>query len=264
MSKISIVENPCVSNFLALVQSLHYPQQRKQHIMGDHDITPTCLSAEEHGNNEARDVILHYLGCLEFCEREDYFSWLDEEHQKQVESELRRIEYLRNVLKRDKDEASLLSNLEKSMEDWRKCELFTCSDGINAVRTWRLAKGRSNSKNQRDPRTSHPASSLYDPDRDLNAHLVRYVKSQPEKEIKDPRFNGHFPNHKVPVSHLLDEKEPSNPLAKDLQPKESINYFHFPANNMQVSIALYTHTPFLDYGLFILVGNWLTNHSIVG
>lgn len=223
--------------------------------MGDHDITPTCLSAEKHGNNEARDVILHYLGCLEFCEREEYFRWLDGEHQKQVESELRRIEYLRHVLKHDKEESSLLSNLDRSMKAWRKCELYKCSDGIKAVRTWRLTKGRPNSKSQRDPRTSHSASSVYDPDRDLNAHFIRYVKSQAEKELKDPRFNGHFPNHKIAVSHLLDDEEPSNPLAKGSQPEDSINYFHFPANNMQVSIALSHHTQFPVYALFILIEN---------
>lgn len=206
--------------------------------MGDHDITPTCLSAEEHGNNEARDVILHYLGCLEFCEREAYFNWLEGEHQKQLESELRRIEYLRHVLKHDKEESLLLVNLDRSMKSWRQCDLYTCSEGIEAVRTWRLAKGRRNFENQRDPRTSHLASSEYDPDRDLNAYLIRYVKSQAEEELKDPRFNGHFPNHKIAVSQLLNREEPSNPLAKGSQPEESINYFHFPANNMQVSLAL--------------------------
>lgn len=224
--------------------------------MGDHDITPTCLSAEKHGNNDARDVILHYLGCLEFCEREDYFKWLDVEHQKQVESELRRIEYLRHVMEHDKDseESSLLFNLDRSMKAWRSCKLFTCPDGIKAVRTWRLTKGRPNSKSQRDPRTSHSTSAEYDPDRDLNAHLIRYVRSQAEREIKDPRFNGHFPNHKIAVSHLLDEGEPSNPLAKGSQPEESINYFHFPANNMQVSLFPSSHISFCCLLCLILIG----------
>lgn len=223
--------------------------------MGDHDITPTCLSAEKHGNNEARDVILHYLGCLEFCEREDYFKSLDGEHQKQIESELRRIEYLRHVLEHDKEESTLLLNLGRSMNVWRNCELYTCSDGIKAVRTWRLGKGRPNSKNQRNPRTSHFPNSEYDPDRDLNAYLIRYVKSEAEKELKDPRFNGHFPNHKIAVSHLLDAEEPSNPLSKGSQPEESINYFHFPANNMQVSISLSSHNPLPVHGFFSLTQN---------
>lgn len=229
--------------------------------MGDHDITPTCLSAEKHGNNEARDVILHYLGCLEFCEREDYFGWLDGEHQKQVESELRRIEYLRHVLKHDKEESLLLLNLDRSMKVWRKCELYTCSDGIKAVRTWRLAKGRPKPTSQRDPHTSHLASSEYDPDRDLNAYMIRYVKSEAEKELKDPRFNGHFPNHKIAVSRLLDDKEPSNPLAKGSQPEESINYFHFPANNMQVSINISHLTLLPGFGNFLLIGKQSTNVS---
>lgn len=221
--------------------------------MGDHNITPVCLSAEKHGNHGVRDVMLHYLGCLEFCEREDYFTWLDGEHQKQIESELRRIEYLRHVLEHDKEESSLLLNLDRSMNAWRKCKLYTSSDGIRAVRTWRLGKGRPNSKNQRNPRTSRLPSSGYDPDRDLNAYLIRYVKSEAEKQLKDPRFNGHFPNHKIAVSHLLDAEEHSNPLSKGSQPEESINYFHFPANNMQVSMTLSSHKSFIVYGLFILI-----------
>lgn len=204
--------------------------------MGDHDITPTCLSAEEHKDDEVRDMILHYLGCLEFCEREQYFERLDEEHQKQVESELRRIQYLRHVLQQDREESSLLRNLGKSMKAWRESELYTGPDGIRAVQTWRLTMGRLKSKEQRAS-SSQFSSSAYDPDRDLNAYLIRYVQSQPEKELKDPRFNGHFPNHKIAVSHLLNEKENSNPLAKESHPNQSISYFHFPANNMQVSLA---------------------------
>lgn len=206
--------------------------------MGDHDITPTCLSAEKHMNADARDIILHYLGCLEFCERESYYDSLDKEHQKQIESELRRIVHLRYFLQQDREESSLLWNLKNSIDAWKECELFTCEDGHRAVQTWRLNKGRHNDKKQRKPRNSislQVADSAYDPDRDLNAYFIRYVQSQPEKELRDPRFNGHFPNHKIAVSHLLNVMEQMNPLTKESHPDKSINYFHFPANNMHVS-----------------------------
>lgn len=213
--------------------------------MGDHDITPTCLSAEEHGEDGVSDKILHYLGCLEFSEREQYFHELDKEDQTQIESDLRRIKYLRNVLGRDSEDSKLISNLEDSLRIWRKCEIYQGKHGIDAVREWRSAKDRANKERQRDPHDSpstSPTSSTnhpkYDPDRDLNAYLIRYVKSEGVTDLESDKFNGHFPNHKIAVSVLLDKETQQNPLAKELHPDQSINYFHLPANNMQVSRPL--------------------------
>lgn len=206
--------------------------------MGDHDIIPTCLSAETHGEDDISDKVLHYLGCLEFCQREQFFRSLDKEHRDQIESELRRIKYLRRVLEQDKEDSPLISNLEKSMKEWRNCKTFKSKDGIDAVREWRSALGRRNNEKQRGPQASPPTNSTkgpYDPDRDLNAYLVRYVQSEGVTDLGDDAFSGHFPNHKIAVSTLLDENKKSNPLARDTHLDQSINYFHFPANNMHVS-----------------------------
>lgn len=209
--------------------------------MGDHDITPTCLSAEEHGNEDISDKILHYLGCLEFCDREKYYVSLDREHQEQVDSELRRIDYLRQVLEKDKEDSILISNLRKSVRAWKECTLFK-QDGIGAVRNWRSAKGRPNKQAQRSqqsPPSTSPTHEPYDPDRDLNAYHIRYVQSQPVTDLQEDQFNGHFPNHKIPVSLLLSQEKQSNPLARDSHLDQSINYFHFPANNMNVSLSIF-------------------------
>lgn len=211
--------------------------------MRNFDTIATCLSAERHDRNGA-DEMLHYFGCLEFCEREEYFDWLDEEQQKKVDSELRRIKYLRHALQHDKEDTLLLTNLNQSIKKWRGCELFNCQEGIRAVQAWRSSKGRLSSKQQRDPPDiSHLRSPAYDPDRDLDAYLIRYWQGEELTELKDARFNSSFPNHKMAVSRLLNEKDSSNPLSRDSQPEHSINYFHFPANNMHLSLTLYYNTP---------------------
>lgn len=209
--------------------------------MGDHDITPTCLSAEEHGQGGVSDKILHYLGCLESCEREDYFEELDKEHQGQIESELRRINYLRHILGQDAEDLWLIFNLEKSVNKWKSCDSFKGEYGINAVQKWRSDQKRPTKQQQRDPRKSPSTISTaysYDPDRDLNAYFIRYPQSESTTDLHGHGFNGHFPNHKIAVSELLDEKKQPNPMARDSYPDQSINYFHLPANNMHVSISV--------------------------
>ncbi|KAK1856084.1 ankyrin repeat protein [Colletotrichum chrysophilum] len=42
--------------------------------MGDHDTTPTCLSAEPHGPEVIRDILAHYFGCIEIHERPNFLS----------------------------------------------------------------------------------------------------------------------------------------------------------------------------------------------
>ncbi len=41
--------------------------------MGDHDNTPTCLSAEPHHPREISDKLIHYFGCIEIAERRKFF-----------------------------------------------------------------------------------------------------------------------------------------------------------------------------------------------
>jgi hypothetical protein len=39
---------------------------------GEHDVQPTCLSDHEH-NRTIQNHVLHYLGCIEICERDRFF-----------------------------------------------------------------------------------------------------------------------------------------------------------------------------------------------
>lgn len=212
--------------------------QQQESIMGDHDMIPACLSTERH---DPSDDTLHYLGCLEFFERETFLRGIHAEHKKQIESELRRIEYLRQYLRHDDDDSRLVKNLEISMAKWREGELYQGDDGIQAVRAWRTTKGLPNGAKQRQMELGNIQG--YDPDSDINAYLTRFESSRPVKELEDKRFSGHFPNHKIPASRLLDDKEELNPLTRTLNPTTAteanpehiISYFHLPANNMKVS-----------------------------
>lgn len=223
--------------------------------MGDHDMVPTCLSAEDH---EPRDPMLHYLGCLEFSERNQYLVEVSSEYQEQVDRELRRIEYLREVLKKDPVEHRLVKNMKDSMEKWKESSLYTSDHGIKAVRAWRKAKHQANRSEITpvQPGESIHQAQDYDPDVDINAYLTRFEDSKPVKKLNDKRFDGHFPNHKIPVSHLLND-ENSSPLTKT-PPKSAteatqeriISYFHLPANNMIVSFV-YLESPFFQYSPFL-------------
>lgn len=213
-------------------------------------MAPMCLSAEDH---EPRDPMLHYLGCLEFSKRNVYFPQLSPAQQKQVDSELRRIEYLRRVLRKDTVESCLVTNLEGSMDRWRRSRLYTSEDGIKAVRTWRSRKGLANNRSQNNPvQTGQSQDHVedYDPDVDTNAYLTRFENSKPVEDLNDDRFDGHFPNHKISVAHLLDDKKPS-PLTRappilstEANPERVISYFHLPANNMIVSLLSSENNPF--------------------
>ena len=210
--------------------------------MGDHDSKPACLSAENHS---ASDHVTHYLGCLEFHEREAHLSrMVKPQKRKQIESELRRIGYLRHTLRKDPVESQLVTNLERSMGQWRCGDLYTGDDGINAVRAWRTRKDLPNGVAQRQVVLAElKRLEDYDPDCDFNAYLTRFEDSKPVVDLKDDRFNGHFPNHKISAHRLLDYEEELNPLTRTenpisatrANPERVINYFHLPANNMIVS-----------------------------
>lgn len=220
---------------------------------------------------------MHYLGCLEFCDRKGYLNSLEEgrkEAHKQVKTELRRIKYLRNVLKSDPDPdiPRLLQNLENSMVAWRCSRLYdekgtieSGTKGINAVRAWRTANCRENGQSQQDLEPepppaneacnpdrdndasqqdlepeSPPANEAYHPDRDINAYLISYEHSKPRDNLSEEGFSGHFPNHKMSVFQLLNSKNKRNldPLRRAAVHSNSeslFNYFHLPANNMNVS-----------------------------
>jgi uncharacterized membrane-anchored protein YjiN (DUF445 family) len=126
--------------------------------MGDHDFQPTCPSSEVH-DSEISDYVLHYTSCIEISERTTFYDmtntfWQDEiqyemgrliplekdtnktEHdirasvekniKKKIEQlrqtcdkEIRRIDYLRQIIAQDEGEKHLAGNLVNSYKDWK-------------------------------------------------------------------------------------------------------------------------------------------------
>lgn len=195
--------------------------------MEDHDIIPSCLSAERH---KPRDFLLHYMGCEQFFQREDYLASLNPEQQKQIEAKLQRIHILRSALSNDVSDGShLVVQLTHSLNRWRNSKDFL--EGIHRVRELRTLHFAQNGVGQRE--VGIPTRyGEYNPDVDTNAYLIRFKNGRPVPEIADARYHEQFPAHRISVNELIREKGNDNPL---LPPKNTINYFHFPANNMSVS-----------------------------
>lgn len=196
--------------------------------MEDHDIIPSCLSAERH---KPRDYLLHYMGCEQFFQREEYLCSLNPEQIKQIESRLRRIQYLRSALTNDFDEGRhLIQHLTNSLERWRNTKEF--QDGIKSVRELRTMHFALNGVTQKEVEEKTRAGD-YNPDVDTNAYLIRFKNGRPVRDIMDSRFHDQYPCYRIAMQDLLYDREDQSVLNP---PSGSINYFHFPANNMLVSL----------------------------
>lgn len=217
----------CFPRFLGLNSFEHTTSDRDSQ---DHSVNmaASCLSTHAH---KPHNFMLHYLGCLEFCQREHYFSSLPQDIQDEIEAELRRIYYLRDTLGRDHTTSGLVRNVETSLNKWRKSPLYTSTTGLTGIQAWRSGKGRKNGFVQRE--VSAPPSELgkYDPDRDAKAYVVKYRSGRPVLDLHDKRFTGCFPDHKTSVSHLLDAMDDYSISCNE---KSDINWIHLPVNNMKV------------------------------
>lgn len=213
--------------------------------MGDSHPIPSCLSAEPHG---ARDTLLHYLGCSEFCKRQAFLKGLEPEDRKRINVEVRRIVRLRRALKNESDDSvsSLVRNMEGSMAAWRASR---GNHGINAVRKWRTGRGLDNDVPQDFPHEEE-APGPYDADSDVKAYLIRYKDGKHVENAQDHGAKGHYHSHKmlelqrkILVSRLLMQpasggtSKASERLLFELSQASDggINYLHLPANNMAVS-----------------------------
>lgn len=74
--------------------------------MGEHDIKPTCLSAQLHDPEDIRDPVLHYFGCIEISERKDYFDIEKDIWQYEQEIEMEKIELFHPDFKGDRRSAA--------------------------------------------------------------------------------------------------------------------------------------------------------------
>lgn len=195
--------------------------------MEDHDIIPSCLSAERH---KPRDFLLHYIGCEQFFQREDYLASLNSEQKQQVQSNLQRIQILRSALLGDMgDGRHLVQQLTQSLNRWRNTKEYL--EGIERVRQLRTLHFALNRISQKDIGIPTRVGE-YNPDVDTNAYLIRFKNGRPVHEIMDTRFHEQFPSYRISVNDLIHGREDDSPL---MAPQDTVNYYHFPANNMLVS-----------------------------
>ncbi|KAI8631550.1 hypothetical protein F5Y19DRAFT_473222 [Xylariaceae sp. FL1651] len=228
----------------------------------------TCLNAEDHGY-AIKNPLLHYLGCIEIREREDFFKesnplWgeeikhqqslrvnpevplesitkeasdfvrkLRDSWQKDCESELRRIAFLRKTLSEDEHDRHLVWKVENSGKEWQKCKEYR--DNIDKVRKWRKDCGKPSIL---PAPVENMITESYIPEKDVSVPIIQFERDEGVcKGVNeaDQRVWGKFPNQKTTVHNLLrrDGNKPTEKslLHKDLHP-DRIKYYHLPSNNM--------------------------------
>ncbi|KAM7205840.1 hypothetical protein V8F33_000670 [Rhypophila sp. PSN 637] len=186
--------------------------------------------------HDPHDHLIHYTKCLEFWERSEYL-WsasISTELRRRIESELRRIQFLRKTIEADEDDKFLVGRVVYSHEVWKKDTIF--KNNIESVRKWRKDQHKINGRSEPGfaMGDQHEKGTEYDPDIDFNAYTISYHDSEPVDSFEDERFQGSFPNQKINMVELLRKTNENfkNPLTVAGQ-GQNINYFHLPANNMK-------------------------------
>lgn len=268
----------------------------------------TCLSTEDHNDN-VRDMVSHYFGCIQICERDGFFNrenkfWKDKESKKEESSAGspadRRAEAKRHVdelwgkskktvkdhanrtrrlireIKGGKD-ANLVEYVGESHKAW--CEYATLQQKALKVdwTEWRRRReGREEGESMADPRSetyveTAPApmngNDDYSLEKDVHAYIIQYEPGIPKITgdagfltdhavdddhagsrlshggsllplvgKTDGRLKGKFPDQRLPISRLLLEDTKNSPSISHKENRDLIRYFHFPSNNMRVSL----------------------------
>jgi hypothetical protein len=195
----------------------------KKDAMGDHDFPVTCLSSWPH-DNDVRDVVPHYYGCLG-RDQEHFFSSLPPHKQDLVRKYRHDIGQARRNFENDPDGQVLVSQFQALLAAWRTARRWRpqsplASEGGGVGTSSRL---------RRDTR-GHG----------YNVNSQWFRNSLPHTH---PLFDDKFPDQTVPLDDLLYNLNPKeNPLMEPC-PENMIRYFHFPANNMswlEVSVIIQT------------------------
>lgn len=203
---------------------------------------PTCLSPDPHEDN-IKDPILHFLGCVEISSRNEFLKnpsnvqpheeiaaettadqpkgnqqhrdinkQRDAAWREDCLSELRRIAFLRSKLQEDEEEKHLVQKIEESRKAWKKSDVY--KEGMQDIRKWRNSPKSLNEEDS-EPKVSISKDN-YDPARDVNTPFMLFKKQknvsstyEPDNETKDPTnaIWGKFPNQKTNVQRLLFDKE---------------------------------------------------------
>ncbi|KAI2780008.1 hypothetical protein F4815DRAFT_166294 [Daldinia loculata] len=212
----------------------------------------TCLSSDEHGC-DIKDHLLHYLGCIEFCDQAEFFTpgfriWKQEaKHQQEVlhhssekakelteqkrksweddcKNELKRIGFLRKQLSKDSKDKHLVDRVEESLDAWRKCSEY--ENNIESVRQKRRDKGKGSSSTPSEASRDED----YDLEKDITVPIIQFNDGKPY-EVEGRGVWNKFPNQKTMLGSLLNGED--NLLRhNDSSPDRLIRYFHIPSNNM--------------------------------
>lgn len=222
----------------------------------------TCLSTERHDDN-IKDHIAHFLGCIEVSERDrflnddDYPLWQKElEHYRKTDpngaeeltsekrkrwmsdcqSELRRVDFLREKLSGDEEDRHLVRKLDESRLAWKQSPEF--NEGLRKVQAWKQAIGKIQDPPKPLYEARNAAESKYKSEKDINVPFMYFRNFTHDNEEVVPGIPvwGKFPDQKTTVDHLDKDLGGKNLLSKDRLP-EHIRYFHLPSNNMLVRLA---------------------------
>ncbi|KAI0964955.1 hypothetical protein F4678DRAFT_454429 [Xylaria arbuscula] len=194
----------------------------------------SCLNAEPH-ENDIRNPLLHYLGCIEIGEREEFLIgnsniWEKEfKHQlslqdvespsreedaqnkvqkmkdswrSTIENEMGRIAFLRHTLSKDEHDGQLVNEVNKSYNAWRKSGGYPTRLGETTER-----------------------EEVYTPEKDISVPVIHFKDYNGFTDRADKNLRGTFPNQKTTIAEFL---------KKDIPRLEAnrMRYFHIPSNNM--------------------------------
>lgn len=227
----------------------------------------TCLSSDDHGC-DIEDHLSHYLGCLDYWKRSNFFDpnneiWkkevkhytdlgksqeqaekLSDEKRRQWEEnckkELSRIKFLRQTLGKDDEDKHLLEKIGASGQAWRASGEY--KDNIEKVKCWRRGKGLSNDGPPEETSIGNQRTTNkgeYDPEWDISAPVIQFDAGKLEN-IEHPGMFGSAPDQKIKIKNLIaggqdDNGRQRSILYKDKFPNK-VTYFHLPSNNMAVSL----------------------------
>ncbi|KAI1807476.1 hypothetical protein F4811DRAFT_574429 [Daldinia bambusicola] len=205
----------------------------------------TCLNSDEH-DSEIKDHLLHYLGCLRFGDRADFFDknsdiWKKEvKHQEETfgygpedaqtiteqrlaswkencDNELKRIDFLRKLLSQDSKDKHLVEKQEESLQAWRVFGRYNKPGG-----------------SQNQATTSRPAGNTknedYDLEKDITVPIIQFDNGKADDvDSRDVRYK--FPNQKTTLKKLLHGEDNLLHHSK-CSSDRIVTYFHVPSNNM--------------------------------
>ncbi|KAI0520827.1 hypothetical protein F5B22DRAFT_598556 [Xylaria bambusicola] len=214
----------------------------------------SCLSAEPHEEN-IKDPLLHYLGCIEIYQRKEFLEEkiasddelsdqkslridtpvsqaiqtegtirsgqkIDGKWKQSIEKELQRISRLRHTLSNDQNDKVLVMEVEESYKEWRNS---VTEQQLHDIREWRKTLKKENSVVE--PVIEQATEYMLEDD--ISVPVIQFCGHKEPTQTRD----GNFPNQKTTVHKLLC----SEPNILHKQHSSSVNrirYFHIPSNNM--------------------------------